>query len=332
MKKRSKHSFNVLFSPGWYDYRIHQGVAEFARDNGWHLNADMAFDKDFPKGWSGDGILSLMTYDEELRCSLEQLQLPWVDMSLSFEDAPATRVVTDNGAIGRLGAEHFIGKGFRHFVFYGGGDYWIQKERRESFFTILDTYGKVEFTCLDRNENFAALSWGERMNVLANKLSAFSQPLAVFAAHDRMALEILEACLHVGMEVPYDVAVLGVNNLSLICESLSVPLSSIDSNHRLLGYRAAEKLHERMMGGAFDSSLFRVTPAGVVRRRSTDAFGCEHPGVRKALQLMDKETEISVEEIAKRTAMSRRGLENAFRKELGSTPGAELRKLNPSFP
>ncbi|RMD75011.1 MAG: hypothetical protein D6820_15550, partial [Lentisphaerae bacterium] len=54
-------SFEVLFLPVWYNPRIHEGVAEFARDHDWHLNCDFAFDHRLPRSWRADGILSLLT-------------------------------------------------------------------------------------------------------------------------------------------------------------------------------------------------------------------------------------------------------------------------------
>src|ERR1051325_2442451 len=52
---RSK-SPRVLLALGWYDHRVHQGIANYAQQHGWHLSVDVTKEKVIPWGWQGDGI------------------------------------------------------------------------------------------------------------------------------------------------------------------------------------------------------------------------------------------------------------------------------------
>eukprot|EP01035_Chromulina_nebulosa_P036391 gene36391-49014_t len=62
------------------------------------------------------------------------------------------------------------------------------------------------------------------------------------------ALQVLEACQLLGLHVPEQVAVLGVDNDELVCELANPPLSSVQPNARRSGYEAAALLARLMRG------------------------------------------------------------------------------------
>ena len=68
------------------------------------------------------------------------------------------------------------------------------------------------------------------------------------ACYDVRARHVLAACRSLGILVPEDVAVIGVDNDELICELTSPPLSSIEQGARTIGYQAAALL-DRLMAG-----------------------------------------------------------------------------------
>ena len=53
-----KKTPRVLLALGWYDQRVHQGIADYAQKVGWHLCADVTKEKVIPWGWERDGILA----------------------------------------------------------------------------------------------------------------------------------------------------------------------------------------------------------------------------------------------------------------------------------
>ena len=48
---------SVLLALCWYDYRIHRGVARYAREHGWLLHSEMGHTGVIPWGWQGDGVI-----------------------------------------------------------------------------------------------------------------------------------------------------------------------------------------------------------------------------------------------------------------------------------
>ena len=55
----------ILLALGSYQHDTHRGVARYAREQGWHLVAEMAYGGIIPKGWEGDGIITALTERDE---------------------------------------------------------------------------------------------------------------------------------------------------------------------------------------------------------------------------------------------------------------------------
>ena len=74
------------------------------------------------------------------------------------------------------------------------------------------------------------------------------KPLAVFAANDQQALDVLESCESLGITIPEQVAIVGAENYLLAPDAMHIPVSSVDTNLEILGYRGAELLDHLMSG------------------------------------------------------------------------------------
>jgi LacI family transcriptional regulator len=72
-----------------------------------------------------------------------------------------------------------------------------------------------------------------------------------------------------------------------------------------------------------------VEPLGVTTRQSTDVLAIDDPGVAAAVRLIRERAceGLRVSDIVKRVAMSRPVLERRFRKYLGRSPQAEIRRV-----
>ena len=72
------------------------------------------------------------------------------------------------------------------------------------------------------------------------------RPVGVFAANDDRGYDVIEFCRANQLRVPEDIAVIGINNDTLVCENCHPRLSSIQPDFEQEGYLAAETL-SRMM-------------------------------------------------------------------------------------
>jgi len=168
------------------------------------------------------------------------------------------------------------------------------------------------------------------MRDIFQKMSELPRPLAVFAGQDDLGAILIEICVRNGVHVPEEVAVLGVDNIELLCESAVVPLASVRTNLTEVGYRAAEQL-DRLMQGKVDNEepVKLIAPHSVVRRQSTDVLAVTHPAVVSAIRFIRENIgqPITIEDICEYTGLSKRGLEKAFHKQLSRSPASELRRL-----
>ena len=132
---------NVLLVLGWYDHRLHQGIAEFAQERGWHLSANLARERVIPWGWKGDGVLAWLGAGDDLAQFVASLNRPTVDFSLRRPQLPFARVLQDHAHAAQLVAEHFLSRGFKNFLFYSDTDNWSYEERGSGFAVALQKAG-----------------------------------------------------------------------------------------------------------------------------------------------------------------------------------------------
>ncbi|MBQ6246121.1 MAG: substrate-binding domain-containing protein, partial [Kiritimatiellae bacterium] len=126
------------------------------------------------------------------------------------------------------------------------GLYW-SAERRRGF---EETLAKAGFDCAvyDRFTVRERTSWPVERRRLIAFLQELPKPTAVFAPMDGRARLVLEACLIARLRVPEEIAVLGVDNDQLLCESTVPTLSSIHTGGFRRGQIAAEMLDALMHG------------------------------------------------------------------------------------
>jgi LacI family transcriptional regulator len=163
--------------------------------------------------------------------------------------------------------------------------------------------------------------WSEYRRALVARIKELPRPTAIFASNDCVAAEIVDVCRDIGVAVPDEIAVVGVGNDETVCETVSVPLSSVELDLEEMAYRAATVLDDLMRGEAAPEAG-RVAPKGVVTRISTDIRAVSNLHVAQALSFIAEnypDPMLSVATVAEAVGMSRRHLERSFRTETGCT-------------
>jgi LacI family transcriptional regulator len=322
----------VLLALGWYDYRLHLGIERYAQQHGWSLSANLARERVIPWGWDGDGIMAWLGAGDDLARFVWSARKPTVDFSLRRPHFRCARVIEDNPHAARLAAEHLLSRGVKNFIFYSDTANWAYEERGGAFASAVKTAGHRclwlrRHTCRDFRAGRG--EWQRRIKWLAHSLGQAAPPVGVLAANDQHALEVLEACEMAGLAVPEEVAVVGVGNYLLAPDAMQTPISSVDTNLELLGYRGASALDALMRGAPPPAQPARIPPRTLVVRKSSDLLAIGHPNVARALRFIwnNARQPICVDDVVCAAAMSRRGLHVAFCREVGRTPGGEIRRL-----
>lgn len=271
--------------------------------------------------WRGDGVIARVD-SPAVAAALRKTGRPVADVSAERERSEFPRVSIDNGAVARLAADYFAGRGFRVFAFVGDARYVWSGERARAFRARLaETGGRVAVFGERRRADRPTGSAVE-LDALAEWLAVLPKPVAVFAAWDGRAQQVLEACQLRDLRVPGEVAVLGVDNDEVVCELGAPPLSSVLPNARRSGYEAAGLLADMMRGGTRAARTRMVEPVRVVERASTAAVAVADVKVAAAVRFIEEHAaeKIDVADVLRAVPMSRTLLERRFRAELGCSP------------
>jgi LacI family transcriptional regulator len=311
-----------------------KGIAHFERTNQlWTAFLDDEARAETDPRWlrskKWHGVISRHTTPALVK-SCAELKIPLVDLNDTPPFAGVPKIRPDNVAMGHLGAEHFIERGFRHFGFCGFSNEEWAKERRSGF---VEALGLAGHTCELLEVNYPGdltPFWDvEQTETIAAWLQSLPQPVGVMASNDMQALQVISAAQSTGLLVPEEVAVLGANNDPIRCELAYPPLSSVAANPFQSGYQAAHLLTEMMAGRKPKDLDRRVEPVAVVTRPSTDVLAIEDKNIAAALGFIRQRAcqGIIVDEVAKHAFASRSQLEKKFRRHLGHSPQAEIRRV-----
>jgi LacI family transcriptional regulator len=106
---------------------------------------------------------------------------------------------------------------------------------------------------------------GRRAGERIAGLPAVRRPTAAFCANDLLALGLLQQMVHLGLEVPDDLAIVGYDDIDF-AEAAAVPLTSVSQPRHLLGRTAAELLLSEARGrGGHEHEHVVFAPELVVR-------------------------------------------------------------------
>lgn len=306
--------------------RMARGIMGYARQHGpW----EFAFSPEASQvsleslgDWDGDGVLAMIEVPEQLRLA-RGLTRPLVNLSAALPDTGLPTVSSDNRQVGRAAADHLLERGFRRFAFYGLEGVWYSEERRRGFTERVEAVGLSCDVCSTTSSLAAGRPWQWDRAGLARWLRGLSTPVGIMAAHDYRARMVLETCHQLGLRVPRDVALVGVNDDLLACEASFPPLTSVAQDGERIGYEAAALL-DRLLGGEArpPHAIIEIPPAGLVVRASTETVAVEDPVLRLAIAEIQGRLDQSfgIDRIAAHCGISRRWLERLFRIHLGCTP------------
>lgn len=275
--------------------------------------------------WDGDGIIARVTNPEVLQ-NIQLKAVPVVDVLGNVAASPYPLVKSDDRAIGRLVANHFMESGHRNFAFIGLSDERWSLEREATFLESAHERGAgVARYHLSPSEKQAG-HWNDNVRKLVDWLAGLPKPLALMVASDQFGPMVLKACQRLDISVPEEVSVVGVDNDRPFCDLCRPRLSSVEPDHRRAGYEAARLLDKLLGGEPVGTRQIETPPLTLHRRPSSDAEAVNDPALVHALQCIREEATMgaSVDDIARKAGLSRSVLQRRFRQHLGKTVAEAL--------
>ena len=330
-----------------YHRKIAQGVANYAHEKGnWcfhvvqdpmenlpYLEQDPLESLPDLRSFHADGIIAAFL-SRKVTTRVKALNIPTVgiegELGWGKLNPSIPFFATDNEAIGRLAAKHLIDRGLKRLAFCG-----IPATR----FTAWSEQRQIAFEQCSREAGLpcsiftGALAHDRKRLPLHKELAAWlkslAKPVGLMACYDVRARHVLTACRELGILVPEDVAVVGVDNDELMCELTSPPLSSVEQGARRLGYQAASLLDQLLAGKKPPQIRHIVEPEGIVTRRSTDTLDISDLDVAAAVRFIQQNacSGIRVYDVVRAVAVARSSLEARFKTLMGRTIHAEIQRV-----
>lgn len=306
-----------------------QGIIQYTRlYTPWHLYhlpGDMSQTLPDMARWGGNGIIARIP-NAKIEKEILETGLPTVGITLSDKQrAPGgpcshfCEVRADSHAAGKMAAEYFLEKKFRNFAFVGEPQKENWSEQRKEGFCFRLTEEGIHCHCYTTTTS--QLNWGKEVDRLGKWLKSLPKPIALLAALDIRGRQVISACGEFGIRVPDEIAVLGIDNDELICGTSQPPMSSIQLDARQGGFRAAEMLGAMMTGKMKKPKCHYAPALRVVERQSTDVLMVSDEIVAEAVRYITVNAiyPISVAKVTEYLQLSRKTVENRFKKSLNCT-------------
>lgn len=266
--------------------------------------------------------------NEKIFAKVRKHGIPAVDYTGYKYGSDLPTVQPDNVMIGKMAFEHFCELGFRDYAYIGPENRIWACEREESFRCEVESAGYSYATLTPHYEIQNRKGW-IALDTLVEWIQKLPKPVAIFSSQDAWASGIYHACQVANIEIPFEAAILGVDNSVVICETNKPKLSSIECDFVLQGYRTAQLLDKLMGDPNFEDVHQHIPPKYVVKRASTDVRVVEDPAVSQAMQFISEHyaEPVSVPDVAKASGISQSQLGIRFKSIFKHTIGEELRRI-----
>ncbi|MDR3234618.1 MAG: DNA-binding transcriptional regulator [Planctomycetaceae bacterium] len=281
--------------------------------------------------WDGDGLIARCNH-ENIRRFFQTFRGKKINLTADDETLPI-HIRLNNEKCAQMAAEHFFSRGYRNFGYFSIGHTFWSQFRYNCFADASRRYEAGCFLCPEAekqtNRTLPTLWWTKLDDSVLQWIRTLPKPIGILCANDHHAFYLVNLCRFHGIGVPEEAAILGVDNDESLCSATLPPLSSIDPNARLIGYRAAEILDALMNDLPLPQQTEYVEPLCVALRQSTDNIAIRHPLLAKALWFIRNEVaqNLRVSDVAKEVGVSRGTLNVLFMEYLHTTPLQEILRV-----
>ncbi len=271
-------------------------------------------------------------YEPKQADILRRLDMPVVNVGGIIPDARLPRAGIDDLAVGEMAAAHLMDRGLRQFAFAGHASHGYSVKRCEGFSAAL---ARREFTVhtyahhLHHSDPFVTQGGAWAMDEHVQRwLAELPKPVGLLACNDLWGMQLTEACRQVGLRIPEDVAIVGVDDDDLLCGLARPSMSSVKVPAEPIGFLAASMLDDVMSGRPLEKDVNLIPPVGVAARQSSDLVATADAEVAAAVRFIRARVRdnICVEDVLDMAGVGRRSLERRFRAVIGRGIWEEIRR------
>lgn len=304
-----------------------EGACAYGRQSGWNIqiiDPGMSEQKaaDLVQFWLPKGVI--------VECGSEQnhydpgifgnIPIVFLDRNPKTLKTKVPCVTHDSAATARVAARELLSLKLTSYAYVPWPEprFW-SAEREHGFAEALrlNNCGYVRFNGRAKSSDARSLQ-----RQLGNWLVSLPKPVGIFAVNDFMAAQTAAAANRIGLKIPDDLAIVGVDNDELVCETSNPTLSSVMPNFHLGGQLAAQILAREMDGERISPKALTFGPLRIVRRASTYRIKRIDREVLAALDQIRREScnGLKARDVAACFSCSRRMAEIRFRAATGKSP------------
>ena len=307
-----------------FDRKLLRGMMKYSKENGpwlfYRTPSDYHFDGSreewvakWAKEWKADAIIG--RWDESKLDLLESLNIPFVLQNTRRRSEIYSNLTGDYVRTGQMAAEYFRKKHFTSYAFFGIKDVIWSEEKGRGFREEVikensrySQYEEIAGTVYDRQK-------------LTDWLKGLPKGTALFCCDDAHALTITETFTMAGINIPNDIAVLGVDDDDLICEISDPTISSVKLDVENGGYQTCKLLHQQILNNSRQQFNVVISPLEITERNSTLVYNISDTHILNIVKFIDENymNDISMDDIFQLVPLSLRSVELRFRKATGMT-------------
>ncbi len=286
--------------------------------------------------WTADGIITneytLLDYtkgDLSVWSKIKNLVIFDANSDRHFlPSAKQVNIDNDSAGCGQYAAEQFLNHGLRNLAYVHSLQprLW-SRQRAEAFRKATKTAGAECF--IYQPSNHSTLNFTTENDMLATWLQNIPKPCGILGANDARAIQIIRLCNQLGISIPSEVAVMGVDNNEIEDSFIRPTLSTIEPDNEAAGYLAAQTMHKMISYRPVKSTHLIYRTRKFIERDSTyDPNGTARI-INLARGFMKDyfRNDIDIDAVARAVGVSRRTLERRFADAKASPPATELRNL-----
>jgi len=319
-----------------------RGVSELARESGsfipFLIDASKLRNPELLREYDGF-IVRVM--NDRIADALTVARKPVVDVYYDKPRDGFAIVKTRHSRIGTLAAEHFLERRFENFAYCGFAGGRFSAYCRAAFARALSKHGAScsSYTPPDkaRYDFNTHVLINERLqpapdaSAIWRWLKGLAKPVAVFCPNDLRAWQLLQICKQHQVDVPREVALLGLDNDILVCGLANPMISSIDPDTEAIGRCAATTLLELIArpASAQKGLVRQVDPIGVVERASTEVYPVEPAWLSDALVFIGRHVgdNLTASDVYRRVGLSHTQVDKIFRAKFGTSVQSAIADL-----
>lgn len=311
-----------------------EGVYDFARTHDWDVQvvesgSTASKAAELVRFWEPNGVI--------VECGSEQnhfdpaifRQTPvvFLDRNPKTLQTAVSCVTHDSIATAKVAARELLSLKLATYAYVPWPEPRFWSEQREKGFADalrLNNHGFMRFSGKAKTSNVRALQ-----AELGNWLKELPKPVGIFTANDFMSAQVAAAASRIGLSIPDDLAVVGVDNDELLCENTKPTLSSVMPDFHSAGEKAAALLARLMANPKIRPATETFGPLRLVRRTSSNRTKRIDREVLAALDLIRREAcnGLKARDVFAGFSCSRRMAEIRFRAATGKSPLEAIREI-----